>query len=175
MTDGPKLPDGAVVLGADDLANAEKVRRLSPTVEGLAKDCHATVRTERNAFGHEEKVATVPLAAALEAMRPAWRQDSGHQAEFQAAQPKEEMRDRQGHTRRVWAIHARQAADDPNGAHLVPVWKAGGRKLVTGPNGNLWVADKHGNPVEDTGRACLTRPWFGDDDPRPPMGAVFVH
>lgn len=108
----PEFPANAVVLGNDDVANAGKVRDLTPTVDRLAEECGATVRTETNEFGREEKVATVPFALAVEAMKPAWQRDTAHQMDSQSRRPTEELRDAHGGRRKVWSIHAEQVAKE---------------------------------------------------------------
>lgn len=165
-----KVPsDAAVVLGSEDVAEVGKVRALTPTVEALAQACGRPVRTEVNVFGREEKVATVPFAAVVEAMRPAWRRDTRHQMELQSKRPMEELRDERGKRRKVWSIHARQVAESKR---LLPAWRAGGRRLKVGPNGNLW---RHlgRDRWEDTGRTCLTRPLFENDERKAP--GVVIH
>ena len=165
----PELPSDAVVLGGKDVESVQKVRDLTPTVDRLAEECGASVRTEVNVFGREEKVATVPFKTVLEAMKPAWRKDTEHQSEVQAGRPMETLRGPNGEQQKVWSIHAPQVAEVKG---LKPAWRARGVRIMRGSNGNLWREDGHGG-WEDTGKTCLTRPLFEGDDRTTPR--VVIH
>lgn len=167
--DRPQIPsDAAVVLMDKEVREAGQVRALTPTVDALASAAKVPVRIEKNAFGREEKVATVPTKMLLEAMKPAWRKDLASQGEIQSRRVTETLKDKDGRERKVWNVHAKQVAET---AGLVPAWRAGGVKVVRGENGNLWRQDGRGG-WEDTGRTCLTRPLFEDGERVAPAGIV---
>lgn len=171
MSDGLKLPDAAVAMGEPDLRHVEKRKRLTPTVHRVAEEAHVETRVEVNQFGRREVVADVPLRVALEAMRDNYRMDADYQSEQQAHRPIEQVRYPSGEKRKVWSAIAEQTKQ----VGTVPAWRAGGQRVVTGPNGNLWRVNPDGT-TEDTGKKCLTRPWFGEDeDKRPPNYAVVIH
>ena len=172
MSKAPDTSGAAVVLRNEDVAEIGKIREATPTVDRIAEDCGATVRTEVNQFGREEKVATVPFRAAFEAMRKPWEMDTERQSQLAAKRPMETLRDANGAEQKVWNIHAEEVARVKG---MKPAWRAGGARLRTGPNGNLWREEGHDNWV-DTGKRCLTRPWFGEDaDDAPPSGGIVIH
>jgi hypothetical protein len=120
-----KLPDtsgAGVVLGAEDLAHAGKVRAATETVDSIAASCGATVRLERNAVGRLEKVATVPANVAMEAMRKPWAMDTEREQHTQALRPTETLTDEHGKPFKVWNIHAEQVAKERK---LKPAWTRG--------------------------------------------------
>jgi hypothetical protein len=135
MSERPDTSGAGVVMTEADVAEVGHIRAATPTVDRIAEECGATVRVEKNKFGHDEKVATVPLRVAFEAMRKPWQMDTERQNQLQAKRPLEELRDAGGKTQKVWNIHAEQVAKTKG---LKPVWRVGGTPLELGPEGMLW-------------------------------------
>lgn len=127
----PRPEDCAVVMGADDLHEIDRVRRATPTVPELADRLGLSVRKEVNAFGRSEDVATITskeqALAVSEAMREANGLDTARQSQLQAKRPTEELRDAQGRRRKVWNIHAEQVAETQG---LKPAWSKGRASFV---------------------------------------------
>lgn len=167
----PKPTDMDIVLGRDDLDRIGKARDAAPTVHELAERFGTEVREEVNpSTGRREVVATGPLKAVAEALTPSWRIEDQARQEMESRMKHETLVGPDGKQERRWVGVSEGAARSRG---LKPVWKAGGARLVTGPNGNLWRLE--GGKYVDTGKKCLTRPWIGDDDDTPPMGSVVIH
>lgn len=173
MADKPPKPkDTDIVMGKADLDAIGKARAATPTVTELAAQHGAEVREEVNPrTGRKEVVATVPMAAAAEAMTPAWRARDEGKHEMESRLPYETLVGPSGKQERLWAGVSGNAA---RARGLRPVWRARGARVVTGPNGNLWR--EVGGKYVDTGKKCLTRPWFGEGaDDAPPSGGIVIH
>jgi predicted NAD-dependent protein-ADP-ribosyltransferase YbiA (DUF1768 family) len=166
------------MMGADDLHEIDRIRRATPTVDRIAEECGATVRSEVNAFGREVPVATVPAALAFEAMRDAHRLDTVRQSQLEAKRPKETLRDSHGHTRKVWNIHAEQVAKERG---LKPVWTKFRRH---GPTlTRYWLSCGHFIEREIVPGGSCECPWgcgevsveIPDHDPSQNRPSVVIH
>jgi hypothetical protein len=141
----PRPEDAAITYNKADLDDIGAVRKATPTVQDIAASCGAEVREEVNQFGRREVVASVPAAAAFEAMRPSWRKDTERVGNREAKVARATLVDRDGRKKVVPAYAAEGIARNGK-LHEVPHWGRCSERVVTHRDGtvSLEVRDEKG-------------------------------